>query len=295
MTDVSKDLSELRHEIVEARNQAIKTDNQVKNLALDVKGFDKRFVHLERRTRLASLGVHILVAIAIVTASYVVHGVRMRAVTQDLDQSVAEAERAKKLAEEATAGARAKELKLEQERTRREKVAATALEVVELLDKGREKDAIDILNKVDSTKLSPLEAKLFDRQMNELRTRAAETGYKAGRQAQVTNQHAAAIAEYRRVLSLQPDGRFASPVRYYLGTALWNLRRHEEAEPVLREILEKEKDKAMLEEVRYLLASSLQSLGRADEAKVAFAEIVQKGGRYTTSAKEQLKVLDKTP
>ena len=43
MSDFPKELSELRKEVVESRNQSIKTDNQIKNLALDIKGFEQRF------------------------------------------------------------------------------------------------------------------------------------------------------------------------------------------------------------------------------------------------------------
>ena len=65
MSDAGRDFVELKREIIEARTQAIKTANQMKNVALDVKGFEKRFDVLERRTRIASVGAHAIVALTI--------------------------------------------------------------------------------------------------------------------------------------------------------------------------------------------------------------------------------------
>ncbi|MCK5688744.1 hypothetical protein KAI87_05700, partial [Myxococcota bacterium] len=75
MQDSLEMLDELRKEVIETRNQAIKTDNQVKNLALDVKGFEKRFDRLERRTRLASVASMVIIAVVLAAAAGVVSSV----------------------------------------------------------------------------------------------------------------------------------------------------------------------------------------------------------------------------
>jgi TolA-binding protein len=295
MADAEREFSELRREVVEARNQAIKTDNQVKNLSIDVKAFEKRFDFLERRTRIASIGAHVIVAATIILAAYVVHGSRVRALNEELSRSVASAADAKKAAEQALATARSHESAVEQERGRRERSAANAIKLIDLLDKGREKEAVDLLETVDLASLTSLEAKLLDRRVADLRARAAESAYKAARAAQSANQHAGAIADYRRALAVEPDGHLASASRYYLATELWNLKRHEEAEPVLREILKKEQDKTAVEEVRYLLGVSLVALGKRDDARTVLNEVIRKGGKFVTSAKGQLALLDAAP
>jgi len=292
MADADRELTELRREIVETRNQAIKTDNQVKNLSLDVKGFERRFDVLEKRTRVASLGAHVIVAVTIIAAAFVVHTLRVKSLTSDLEKSVIAADEAKKSADQAAAGARAKQVALDQERARREKSAAVALKLVNELDSGREKQAIDMLDGVDLATLTPLESKLLDKRVGELRSRAAEVAYKNGHAAQAQNQHQAAIAEYRKSLTVESDGHFASAARYYLATELWNLKRHDEAEPVLREILKKESDKAILEEVKYLLGVTLGANGKRDEATTVLREIIQRGGKFATYAREQLGAID---
>jgi TolA-binding protein len=292
MADADRELTELRREVVEARNQAIKTDNQVKNLSLDVKGFERRFDLLEKRTRLASLGAHVIVAVTIIAAAFVVHTLRVKALTQDLEKSVVAADEAKKSADQAAAGARAKQAALDQERAKREKSASVALKLVAELDRGREKEAIDMLDGIELAMLTPLEAKLLDKRVGELRSRAAEVAYKNGHAAQAQNQHQTAIAEYRKSLAVEADGHFASAARYYLATELWNLKRHEEAEPVMKEILKKENDKAILEEVKYLLAVSLSATGKRDEATTALREIIQRGGKFGSYAREQLGAME---
>lgn len=292
MADADRELTELRREIVEARNQAIKTDNQVKNLSLDVKGFERRFDVLEKRTRVASLGAHVIVAVTIIAAAFVLHTLRVKSLTSDLEKSVVAADGAKKLADEAAAGARAKQAALDQERAKREKSAAVALRLVSELDNGREKQAIDMLDGVDLAMLTPLESKLLDKRVGELRSRAAEMAYKTGHTAQAQNQHQTAIAEYRKSLAVDTDGRYSSAARYYLATELWNLKRHEEAEPVLKDILKKESDKAILEEVKYLLGVTLAANAKRDEATTVLKEIIQRGGKFASYAREQLGALE---
>lgn len=292
MADADRELTELRREIVEARNQAIKTDNQVKNLSLDVKAFEKRFDVLERRTRLASLGAHVLIAVTIIAAAYIVHTIRVRNLTQDLDRSLAAAEESRQAAEQAEASAKAKAASLDQERAKRERSAAVALKLVDLLDKGREKESIDLLDSIDMASLTPLESKMLDRRVGELRAQAAEAAYKAGRNAQAASRWDTAISEFRKSIAVEPDGKVSSAARYYLATQLWTLKRHQDAEPVIREVLKKDNDKTVLEEMRYLLPVSLAALGRRDEAKAAFAEVAQRGGKYGSHAREQIAAID---
>ena len=71
MSEAAANYTELKKEVIETRNQAIKTDNQIKNLVLDVKGFEKRFELWEKRSRFSALGVHILVALAVWAAAHV--------------------------------------------------------------------------------------------------------------------------------------------------------------------------------------------------------------------------------
>jgi hypothetical protein len=65
VSDAGREFAELKREVIESRNQSIKTDNQIKNLSLDVKGFEKRFEILEKRSRFATLGTYGIVAVTV--------------------------------------------------------------------------------------------------------------------------------------------------------------------------------------------------------------------------------------
>ncbi len=291
MSDASRELVDLRREIVEARNQAIKTDNQVKNLSLDVKGFEKRFDAVERRTRIAGLGVHAIVAVVIASAAYMVYGVRVKSVTHDLEQAIAEAKEAKQDADRAAEEAKRRLATVEKERSRHEKAAQVAQKLNDQLDKGREKEAVDLLGSIDLEGLTPLERRLVEKKLGDLRARTAEAAYRSAKSAISASRGDVAVTELRRSLMLDPDGRYASTARYLLATQLWSQKRHEEAEAAFRDILAKDSDKNVLDEVRYLLAGTLARLGRRDEAKAVYAEVMQRGGRYGSNARNELAAL----
>ncbi len=293
MSDANRELIELRKEVVEARNQAIKTDNNVKNLSLDVKGFEKRFDALERRAKLSSVGVYAIVAVTIAVATYMVHSVRVKSLTGDLQNRITEAENQQKAAEKLFEQAKGKVAQAEQDKQKREKAAVNALKLVEHLDAKRDKEAVDLLEVVDLTSLTTLEQRLLDKRVGELRTTAAETAYKAGRAAADQKRGDVAVAQLRRALALDPQARYANSARYILGTWLWTLKRHEEAEPVFRDLMKAESDRAVLDEIRYLLATSLVAQKKIDEARVVLTEVVQRGGRFGSYARSQLDELDK--
>ena len=70
-----REFNELKREVVEARNQSIKTDNQIKNLSLDMKGFETRFDNLEKRARFATIGAYAIVAVTISIAAYFISSI----------------------------------------------------------------------------------------------------------------------------------------------------------------------------------------------------------------------------
>src|SRR5689334_6661597 len=85
MADADRELTELKREVVEARNQTIKTHNQLTNLSLDVKGFEKRFEMLERRTRLASVAAHLVVAVVVAGAAFLITTLRTSSLEGQID------------------------------------------------------------------------------------------------------------------------------------------------------------------------------------------------------------------
>lgn len=278
----------LRRDIIEARNQAIKTDNQIKNLSMDVRNFEKRFDALESRVRLSSVGTNLLIALALAGCAYIVTSVMARAYDGEIaqlkdavreEQQVAERKRTQLEERFATA----------QNQVQHAKQAGTkVLKLLDLLDKHRDHEAGELLEQVDLEALSPLERSLCATRFADLKRRQALVAFRQGRQASMQRDMPAAIAALSRSLRLDPEGPLSKPARDQLAQALWHAKRYAEAEPVMRAWLNKEPDEPT-GLARYLLATSLVRMGKADAARAEFLQVAgREGSRWAPAARAYL-------
>ena len=292
MYETGRELLELKKEVIEARNQAIKTDNLIKNLSLDVKGFERRLERLERRTRVASLGVHLVVAMVIASAAAIVHFVRLSAITQEL---VKEKKVTSGVKVTATADLEHLQKQLKEYETAHKKskdAEELAAKIVTLLEAKQDSEAIDLVDQLEVGDLSPLGQEVLGKRLVEFKKKAAEAAQKAGKAALVALKSDVAIRALQRCVQIEPQGRYAAQCRYLLATTLWNVRRFKDAEPYLRELLKSETEAALVEELRFMLASSLSRLEQKGEAKVLFEQAVQNNSRFAEKAKEYLTALE---
>ncbi|HET6343719.1 MAG TPA: tetratricopeptide repeat protein [Myxococcota bacterium] len=292
MADAGRELGELKREVVEARNQAIKTDNQIKNLTLDIKGFEKRFDGLESRVRLSSVGVNLIVAVTIAIAAYVVSSIRIKHYEGEIGVLQDAVKDEHTSAQSKNEDLHTKLADLEKKRRLHDQASEVASQILTLLDNKQEKEAGDLLDKLDLNQLTSLERKMAEKRFVDVRQHQAEVSYRAGRTAAVANNHPEqAIPELRRSLALDPQGRVAGPARYLLATSLWTLKHYDEAEPLLRE-LAKHEDRGVAEEAQYMLATGAARLDKREEAKAALTQVVSANGRYAASAKAYLNALE---
>ena len=292
MSDAVQGLTELKREIIEARNQAIKTDNQVKNLSLDIKGFEKRFDSLEKRVRISSIGVNVIVAVTIALASYAVSALRAKEYDKTIDALRGEVRAVEEAAEDKIGRLEEETVAREAYVQQRQQTQALLLRIVTSLDEKKEKNAAEALEKLDDTKMTELEGHLLRDRLDDLRHRTAENFYRNARTLLAANKRDAALEVLGRCIKIEPEGRFSGLARYLLATNLWTAQRWDEAVQILKEIRQREKDKSVQEEARYLLAVALARLGQAGEAKELFDRIAQAGGRYERSAKAFLAAID---
>jgi TolA-binding protein len=291
MSEHARELGELKHEVVEARNQAIKTDHQIKNLTFDVKGFEKRFDSLESRVRLSSIGVNLIVAVTIALSSYMVYAMRVRVFETEI-ASLKEAVRDEHLAARAkTDELAARVLEEDKRHQQGTKAAQMAVRILDLLDARQEKEATDLLDKLDVQHLSALERKVCERRFEDLRHRQAESLYRQARRAVADGHSDVAIPVFRRTLELEGEGRYAGQARYQLSWALWNTRRYGEVEPLARE-LSKNSDRTVADEARYMLATSLARLDHKDEATRLFGSIIAQESRFSGAARAYAAALE---
>jgi TolA-binding protein len=292
MTEQGRELSELKHEVVEARNQAIKTDNQIKNLTFDIKGFEKRFDTLEGRVRLSSIGVNLIVALTIALSAYMVYALRVQVFEAEI-KSLKEVVREEHLAAQAKSDALAAKVQNEdKQRAQSEEAAKMAQSILVLLDGRQDTQAADQLGKLELRHLSPLEQKMLQPRFNDLRRRQAETLYRQGRKSVADGRPEQAIAPLGRAIELDQEGRFVGQARYQLAWALWNSHRYAEVEPLARE-MSKNADRGVMEEARYMLATALTRLDRTDEAKRLFNQLVAQESRYTGACRAYLAAMER--
>ncbi len=291
MADAGRDFVELKQEVIEARNQAIKTDHQVKNVALDIKGFEKRFDTLERRTRLASIGANAIVALTIAIAALVVTSIRSRGYEKEIDKLQGEVERARTQADEKEKDLASKLRAFEEDKQRRAATQAAVLKIVQDLDAKRDKDAAELLPQINVEDLTPLERRLVDKRIADLRKRASEAAYRVGRSFLNANRHDSAIKEFARSLRIESEGAYAEKTRYLQATTLYHLGRYDQAEPLLRQLREQSTDKALVDESRFLLGTALAHLDKRKQAK-AILEEAAAAGQYQRSARTYLAALE---
>ena len=292
MEEFGRELGELKREVVEARNQAIKTDNQVKNLAIDIKGFDKRFDLLERRTRIAAVAGNIIVAVVILSAAWIVYGVRARAVEAGLKAAQAETASARKETADKTQSLSQRLAELERQEGRRSQAETAAAKVLVFLDAKQEKEAADLMDKVSIDSLGPLGREVAGKRLLEFKRRMAEAAFKSGRNYMGSNRLEPAVGELKKALTLDPEGKVVPQAKYALATALYNLHRYDESVPLLHEVLGHETDKATVDDARFQLGTALARLGQRDEAQKVLKEIVAAGRAYAPVAKTYLAALE---
>jgi TolA-binding protein len=287
----SRDLVELKREVVEARNQAIKTDNQITNLGLDVKSFERRFDLLERRTRLASLGANVVVAVVIMTAAYLVHSVRTGGLRSQLEEARVAAEQAQSHAGQRTAQLERRVAAAEETAKQRDKVEVAAATFLAHLDAGREKQAEAVLDDIDMAAAGPAVQKIAGARIAAYRRDNAEAAYKAGRSHANAGRSQNAVAELRRSLRLQPQGRYATQAAYLVATSLWSQKKYAEAVTVLRDMQKRDIERGVANEVQFLLGAALARSGEREESLSILESVAASGNKYAGTSQSYVAAL----
>ncbi|MCF6358232.1 MAG: hypothetical protein L3J54_10545, partial [Draconibacterium sp.] len=150
----------------------------MKNLALDVKGFDQRFESLEHRTRIAGLGVNVVIAVTVALGSYFAYSVQLGRYERSSAASQKEITKAPQAADARMAEADSKLAAIGGKKAERDRANGALISIWDALDKKKEGDAVSKLIDLDRRSLDPVVRRLADKQLNELRTRAADSAYK---------------------------------------------------------------------------------------------------------------------
>jgi TolA-binding protein len=283
-----REFNELKREVVEARNQSIKTDNQIKNLSLDMKGFETRFDNLEKRARFATIGAYAIVALTISVAAYFISSISIEGIRENAFQAAQDAERLKQ-----ELAARSAELDTRLKRVAddskvRSQAQSMALELLGHLKANRKSEAARLLPELDMALLSPLERQAVGPTLTDFQTAAGEEAYRNGRNFLSASRKTDAIKAFRESLRISPEGRYANSGRYLLGITLRESRKYSDAIEVFEAIRKKETDRNVIDEVLYWHGYSLLQVGDADGGRKILESVVASGSRHASAAKTQL-------
>lgn len=256
----SKELGEIRKEVIEARNLVIKTDNLLKNLHAEVKAIGKRHEDLQKRQWISSGVAYVLFAALCVAGAVAVASVRGSAASADHERQ-----------EKAVAELTAQLEKQRQEQSAAQTAQRSATEVYRLMTTlpGDERlRGADEFLKLDVSHLSPLEQELLKDKATALRHEIGDAALERGRAAFRRNDWRATIDETGRFMSVEksPQPEQVLEASFMLGVAYNTERKHAQAVPHLKRFVDgdrksKQRDYAML-----LLAQSYQETNQLDQA-----------------------------
>lgn len=268
----SSELGEIRREVIEARNLVIKTDNLLKNLHAELKMVGKRQEDFQKRQWISSAAAYVLFAGLCIAGAIMISSAQ----SSSSDEEIA---RLQKKVDEL-------QVTIDKDRgsvTALAQAQNAANEVYRMMTNlpGEERlKGIDALVKLDVTRLSGLERAALNDRAESLRKEIGAAAFERGKLAFRRNDMAAAAAELSRFIAMNPAEAELLDASYFLGTALNQLRKHQEAVVHLTRFVEgdarsKTRDYAML-----LLSHSLEQSGQPEKAADVAREAI---GKYPNS------------
>jgi tetratricopeptide (TPR) repeat protein len=254
----SKELSEIRKEVIEARNLVIKTDSLLKNLHAEVKAIGKRHEDLQKRQWISSGVAYAIFAALCVAGAVMVSSART-------STAGAERERLEKTVAELTT-------QLEKQRGDTAAVAnaqRAATEVFRLMTTlpGDERlKGVDELVKLDTSKLTQLERQALNDKAAQLRREIGDAAFERGKAAFRRNDMKMTIEEMSRFVAMNPPAEQLMDASFFLGIAYNMEKKHDLAVPQLARFVEGDKKAKNRDYAMLLLAQSYQETGQLEKA-----------------------------
>lgn len=254
----NKELSEIRKEVIEARNLVIKTDSLLKNLHAEVKAIGKRHEDLQKRQFISSGVAYAIFAALCVAGAVVVSSART-------STAGAERERLEKTVAELSA-------QLDKQRTETTAVQASqrsATEVFRLMTTlpGDERlKGVDELVKLDTSRLTVLERQALTDKAAQLRREIGDSAFERGKTSFRRNDMKSTIEEMSRFVAMNPPQEQLLDASFFLGVAYNMEKKHDLAVPLLSRFVENDKKAKNRDYAMLLLAQSLQETNQLDKA-----------------------------
>ncbi len=290
--ELERELADLRKEVLESRNLVIKTDNLLKNIHAEVKLVAKKGEDFYRRTWFSSAVAYLIffslsLAVAILAART---SVSLEKAEKERVQ--AEASLAKKKVEELSAKISKARQEAELARGETEKAFAAYQMLTEGPDENRLK-GIDAIAKLDRSRLNALDQKALDDRAGSLKSELAESAYRRGRVAYGRHDMKNVLVEFRRYLTLNPEGPEAISAAYMAGVAAHRMREWKKSIPFLERYLSVPKLQKNGGYAHFLLGQSYEQVGNSVQAMATYEKGIASysASRFTGPMRQKLRAL----
>ncbi|WP_309897477.1 outer membrane protein assembly factor BamD [Archangium sp.] len=254
----SKELSEIRKEVIEARNLVIKTDSLLKNLHAEVKAIGKRHEDLQKRQFISSGVAYAIFAALCVAGAVMVSSAKTStagAERERLEKTVAElTSQLDKQRGEATASQNA------------QRAAADVFRLMTTLPGDERLKGVDELVKLDTTKLTALERQALTDKAAQLRREIGDAAFERGKAAFRRNDMKTTIEEMSRFVAMNPPAEQLMETSFFLGVAYNMEKKHDKAVPLLARYIESERKAKNRDYAMLLLAQSYQETNQYEKS-----------------------------
>ena len=276
--------ADLERQVIDTRNQMIKTANAVSNLAGEVKEVSRQLAQQGRGRAAASVASYLVIVAVVGAGFFFVYRSRLEHVENEKEALAREHAIAKrKLAD------------LSKKATQRRDAETKALAFYGLLRQGRAAEAIKRYPAIARLPLSKVETQLFRRWVDRNQDRLAYKAYAAGMRAVGEKQFKRAAQDFRRSLRMDKTPAYAASLWYYLGVAQMKLGSYQDAARALEKAIENKAHKLVSRELRFYLAGVYEQLDRRTQAVRTYKEYIkaQPGTRLAKVARRRIKALTK--
>jgi tetratricopeptide (TPR) repeat protein len=257
-SELEKELADIRKEVIESRNLVIKTDNLLKNLHAELKMVGKRQEDFQKRQWLSSAVAYAAFVVLSVGGGLAISSARTAGAAADRDRLE------KQAADLAAQIDRQKAETASQQAA--ERSAAEVYQMMTSLPGDERLKGVDLLVKLDASRLSPLARQALNDKAAQLRREIGQAAFERGKAAFRRNEMGTVVTELTRFLAMNPDPQDQLDASFFLGVAYHQMRKHEQAVPLLQRFVTEDRKSRSRDYAMLLLALSYQETSQLEKA-----------------------------
>ena len=258
LLDHSKLLEELKREVIESRNMTIKTDNALKTLLAELKTVSNQQHAFQTKTWFASGVAYLLFTGLCVVGVVAISNARVASANT-------ERERLEKQVTQLDANI--EKLKTDQAgQQAAEQGAMQAYKMMVTLQGEDRLKGLDAMNRLDQARLPVFARMVLLERSAALKKEIGQGILEKGKVAFRRNEFADAVVHLNRFLTMSPSEDEAAEASFFLGNALFQLRRFEEATKPLARFVDQDKRAKVRDFAMVMLMQSYDMVGKREES-----------------------------